>query len=64
MVYYNKMFILFLFLSLIENLKKWKRQKHYSFLLIIYNDVYIYSMAIIYFLDILLKYYIRLYINI
>lgn len=64
MVYYNKMFILFLFISLIENLKKWKRQKHHSFLLIIYNDVYIYSMAIIYFLDILLKYYIRLYINI
>lgn len=59
------MFTIFLILlSLIKNFKKWKRQKHHWFLLVIYNDMYVNSsMAINYFSNILLKYYIRLYIN-
>lgn len=59
------MFTIFLILlSLIKNFKKWKRQKHHWFLLIIYNDMYVNSsMAINYFSNILLKHYIRLYIN-
>lgn len=59
------MFIIFLILlSLIKNFKKWKRQKHHWFLLVIYNDMYVNSsMAINYFSNILLKHYIRLYIN-
>lgn len=59
------MFTIFLILlSLIKNFKKWKRQKHHWFLLVIYNDMYVNSsMAINYFSNILLKHYIRLYIN-
>lgn len=59
------MFTIFLILlSLIKNFNKWKRQKHHWFLLVIYNDMYVNSsMAINYFSNILLKHYIRLYIN-